>query len=87
MFQNGDLQMVSLRPLPINYSGSYRISKSEETLKITGWRNAIQAFTLPLGEEYLRIPQVGDRLICILQSGDGGVRLYYAFFYLRERSS
>ena len=79
MFKNGDLQMVSLRPLLINYSGKYRISQSEETLKIKGWRNAIKASTLPLGDEYLRIPQVEDRLICVLQSGDGGVRLYFAF--------
>ena len=69
----------------MNYHGKYTISQSEETLKIKGWRNAIKASLLPLGDEYLRIPQVGDRLICILQWGDAGVHLFYAFF-ISERA-
>ena len=84
MFTTGDLQKVSLRPTPINYRGKYKISQSEDTLKIKGWRNAIQASTIQFGEESLRIPQVGDRLICVLQYGDVGVRLYFAFLPRRE---
>ena len=84
MFTTGDLEMVSLRPTPINYRGKYMIYQSEDTLKIKGWRNARQASMVPFREKSLRIPQVGDRLICVLQYGDGGVRLYFAFFLPRR---
>uniref|UniRef100_A0A8I6XKM3 Uncharacterized protein n=1 Tax=Hordeum vulgare subsp. vulgare TaxID=112509 RepID=A0A8I6XKM3_HORVV len=84
MFTTGDLEMVSLRPTVINYHGKYRISQSEDTLKINGWRNVIQASMIPFGEESLCIPQVVDRLICVLQYGDVGVRLYFAFLPRRE---
>ena len=91
MVTTGDLHMVSLRPMWMSYPGKYRISRSEESLKIKGWSQAIKASTQPLGhdvliDEYRLItPQVGDRLICILQWGDAGVHLFYAILPRREQ--
>ena len=78
MFPNGDLHMVSLRPMPMSYPGKYTISQSENTMKIKGWSKAITASRQTLGDYKLRKPEVGDRLICILQWGDAGVHLFYA---------
>ena len=79
MFPKGRLDVMSLRPgHPTHNCYSYRISKTDEDMKIKDWKNCMDNRRELLGSNIVRSARIGDRIISILHNGELGPILFYA---------
>ena len=82
----GRMKSVGLRPRhPTLHMSAFRISKSEQVLIVKDWSKIVKDRREVLdGSNQKRIPQLGDRFICMLQYDESGV-LYIFYAILPER--
>ena len=82
----GRMSMVSLRlRFPTLHMSAFRFSKSEECLIVKDWSKIVNDRREVLGgSNQKRIPQLGDRFICMLQYDESG-ELYMFYAILPER--
>ena len=82
----GRMSMVSLRPRhPTLHMSAFRISRSEQVLIVKDWSKIVKDRREVLGSSnQKRIPQLGDRFICMLQYDESG-ELYMFYAILTER--
>ena len=84
----GRMAMVSLRPrYPVLHMSAFVISRSEQVLIVKDWSKIVKDRREVLGgSNQKRIPQLGDRFICILQYDEEGVlHMFYAILPEREQ--
>jgi hypothetical protein len=75
MYAEGEMTIISVRwPRPVAFKCAYSTSRTDEGLKIKGWRKIMNE----------HMPQIGDRWISILHIGAGGVYLFYSILPKRE---
>ena len=87
MFVEGRLNVISLHQrMPKIFRNANCISKSDQSLKLKGFRKLMNDRRQPLGggaKDFLRL-RIGDRWISILHNGGGDVYLFYAILPRRE---
>jgi len=84
----GRMAMVSLRPrYPVLHMSAFIISRSEQVLIVKDWSKIVKDRREVLGgSNQKRIPQLGDRFICILQYDEEGVlHMFYAILPERKQ--
>ena len=84
----GGMTMVSLWPrYPALHMSAFMISQSEQVLIVKDWSKIVKDCREVLGgSNQKRIPQLGDRFICMLQYDEAGVlHMFYAILPEREQ--
>ena len=84
----GRMSMVSLRPrYRTLHMSAFRISKSEQVLIVKDWSKIVKDRREVLGgSNQKRSPQLGDKLIFMLQHDEAGVlHMFYAILPEREQ--
>ena len=85
MLPRGRVDVMSLRPgHPKLHCCSYRISKTDEDMKIKDWKNCMDNRRELLGSNIVRSARIGDRIISILHNGESGPILFYAILPKRR---
>ena len=79
MFRKGCLDVLNIQPgHPTNHSCPYRISKTDEDMKIKDWKKCMDIRKEVLGSNIVRKASIGDRIISILHNGESRAILFYA---------
>ena len=80
--------MVSIRPrLPTLHMSAFMICRSEQVLIVKDWNKIVKDRREVLGgSNQKRSPQLGDRLICMVQYDESGaLHMFYAILPEREQ--
>ena len=84
----GQMSIVNLRPrYHALHMNAFRISRSDECLIVKDWRKIVNDRREVLGgSNQKRSPQLGYRIICMLQYDEAGVlHMFYAILPEREK--
>ena len=71
MFQKGRLDVLNIRPgHPTNHSCLYRISKTNEDMRIKDWKKCMVTHRELLGSNIVRRARIEDRIVSVLYYGE-----------------